>query len=278
LLAFIPIAPTAPIAIGAGPTNKPMIKFFRKIRYDLMEQNKTGKYLKYAFGEILLVVIGILIALQINNLNEARKTRTKEVAYLKNIKVDLNLSILEIEDFIARRNAQIKAGNRVIEYYNGKPVANWNAYNKDIISIYAWERFFQIDNTFQELINSGNLAIISNDSIKNGLLNLDVFYKKLKYNEDHFRYDAEVTLYEPSYGMLDINSMANNFYYQLSDGKMGEKGDLKKEDFEAMLKDQKQKNGFAFAVFEFTKMITSFETIKKECETIISLIDKDLAD
>jgi hypothetical protein len=243
-----------------------------------MEQNKTGKYLKYAFGEILLVVIGILIALQINNLNEARKTRTKEVAYLKNIKVDLNLSILEIEDFIARRNAQIKAGNRVIEYYNGKPVANWNAYNKDIISIYAWERFFQIDNTFQELINSGNLAIISNDSIKNGLLNLDVFYKKLKYNEDHFRYDAEVTLYEPSYGMLDINSMANNFYYQLSDGKMGEKGDLKKEDFEAMLKDQKQKNGFAFAVFEFTKMITSFETIKKECETIISLIDKDLAD
>jgi hypothetical protein len=243
-----------------------------------MEQNKTGKYLKYAFGEILLVVIGILIALQINNLNEARKTRTKEVAYLKNIKVDLNLSILEIEDFIGRRNAQIKAGNRVIEYYNGKPVANWNAYNKDIISIYAWERFFQIDNTFQELINSGNLAIISNDSIKNGLLNLDVFYKKLKYNEDHFRYDAEVTLYEPSYGMLDINSMANNFYYQLSDGKMGEKGDLKKEDFEAMLKDQKQKNGFAFAVFEFTKMITSFETIKKECETIISLIDKDLAD
>jgi len=243
-----------------------------------MEQNKTGKYLKYAFGEILLVVIGILIALQINNLNEARKTRTKEMAYLKNVKADLNLSILEIEDFIARRNAQIKAGNRVIEYYNGKPVANWNAYNKDIISIYAWERFFQIDNTFQELINSGNLAIISNDSIKNGLLNLDVFYKKLKYNEDHFRYDAEVTLYEPSYGMLDINSMANNFYYQLSDGKMGEKGDLKKEDFEAMLKDQKQKNGFAFAVFEFTKMITSFETIKKECETIISLIDKDLAD
>jgi len=44
-----------------------MIKFFRKIRYDLMKKNKTGKYFKYAVGEILLVVIGILIALQINN-------------------------------------------------------------------------------------------------------------------------------------------------------------------------------------------------------------------
>lgn len=50
-----------------------MIKFFRKIRYDLMEKNKTGKYLKYAIGEILLVVIGILIALSINNWNEQKK-------------------------------------------------------------------------------------------------------------------------------------------------------------------------------------------------------------
>ena len=50
-----------------------MLKFFRKIRYNYMEQNKTGKYFKYAIGEIALVVIGILIALQINNWNEARK-------------------------------------------------------------------------------------------------------------------------------------------------------------------------------------------------------------
>ncbi|NNC44454.1 MAG: hypothetical protein HKN99_01055 [Winogradskyella sp.] len=55
-----------------------MIKFFRKIRYNLMEQNKTGKYFKYAIGEIILVVIGILIALQINNWNEQRKEKQQE--------------------------------------------------------------------------------------------------------------------------------------------------------------------------------------------------------
>jgi hypothetical protein len=54
-----------------------MIKLFRKIRYDLMEKNKTGKYFKYAIGEIVLVVIGIIIALQINNWNENR-TKLKE--------------------------------------------------------------------------------------------------------------------------------------------------------------------------------------------------------
>lgn len=80
-------------------------------------------------------------------------------------------------------------------------------------------------------------------------MNLDVYYKKLKYNEDHFRYDSEVTLYEPLFGMLDINSMANNYAYRLSGGKMGDPEDMKKEDFEEMLKNKKQKMGFTFAVF-----------------------------
>jgi hypothetical protein len=44
-----------------------MIKFFRRIRYTLMSENKTGKYFKYAIGEILLVMVGILLALQVNN-------------------------------------------------------------------------------------------------------------------------------------------------------------------------------------------------------------------
>ena len=49
-----------------------MIKFFRHIRKNLLNEGKTSKYLKYAIGEIILVVIGILIALQINNWNEKK--------------------------------------------------------------------------------------------------------------------------------------------------------------------------------------------------------------
>ena len=55
-----------------------MIKFFRKIRFNLLSENNTSKYFKYAFGEIILVVIGILIALQINNWNENRKNKITE--------------------------------------------------------------------------------------------------------------------------------------------------------------------------------------------------------
>ena len=66
-----------------------MIKFFRKIRQTLIMKNQTGKYLKYAIGEIILVVIGILIALQINNWNEGRKTNEKMLQILNTVKQDL---------------------------------------------------------------------------------------------------------------------------------------------------------------------------------------------
>ena len=65
-----------------------MIKFFRHIRKSLLEENKMGKYFKYAIGEIILVVIGILIALQINNWNEGRKAKNNEAVLVKQLLVD----------------------------------------------------------------------------------------------------------------------------------------------------------------------------------------------
>ena len=75
-----------------------MIKFFRKIRQKLLQEGKVINYLKYAIGEILLVVIGILIALQVNNWNEYRKDRVKEQAVLKNLIQDLQADSLSFRD------------------------------------------------------------------------------------------------------------------------------------------------------------------------------------
>ena len=73
-----------------------MIKFFRQIRYNLMNQNKTTKYFKYAIGEIILVVIGILIALQINTWNNERISNRIVKQSLNRMKTDINK---DIEDF-----------------------------------------------------------------------------------------------------------------------------------------------------------------------------------
>ena len=84
-----------------------MIKFFRKIRQNLLMENKTSKYFKYAIGEIILVVIGILIALQINTWNQIHKDSKEEYFVLEklheNLKTDttnLKNSILRIQSFL----------------------------------------------------------------------------------------------------------------------------------------------------------------------------------
>ncbi|NND93668.1 MAG: hypothetical protein HKN45_02320 [Flavobacteriales bacterium] len=74
-----------------------MIKFFRRIRYDLMGKNKTGKYLKYAIGEIILVVIGILIAVQINDWNETRKVKQGSRVHLQKMILELETTKVRME-------------------------------------------------------------------------------------------------------------------------------------------------------------------------------------
>jgi hypothetical protein len=74
-----------------------MIKFFRKIRYDLMEKNKTGKYLKYAIGEIILVMIGILLALQINNWNQQKTNKKVLEQFLVEYKEELRFNIKDLK-------------------------------------------------------------------------------------------------------------------------------------------------------------------------------------
>jgi hypothetical protein len=73
-----------------------MIKFFRKIRQNLLMENKTGKYFKYAIGEIVLVMIGILLALQVNNWNENRKIRNTEQRLLRDLRTEIQSNIIAL--------------------------------------------------------------------------------------------------------------------------------------------------------------------------------------
>ena len=93
-----------------------MIKFFRKIRQNLLSENKFSKYLIYAIGEIILVVIGILIALQINNWNESRKHRFQEITILQNIKEDISLDTLDISFNIEAYNKIINAEIKLLNF------------------------------------------------------------------------------------------------------------------------------------------------------------------
>ena len=94
-----------------------MIKFFRKIRYDLMEKNKTGKYLKYAIGEILLVVIGILLALQINNWNQNRLNNIKEQSILSSIHKEFLMNKVQLDTVLFYHRRAFKSARKLIETF-----------------------------------------------------------------------------------------------------------------------------------------------------------------
>lgn len=97
-----------------------MIKFFRKIRQNLIMENKTSKYFKYAAGEIVLVVIGILIALQINNWNENRKINNQETVYLQDLKNDITFDIETLNARVANNNLMVHNIDTILTLISSK--------------------------------------------------------------------------------------------------------------------------------------------------------------
>ena len=131
-----------------------MIKFFRKIRQNQIMENKTGKYFKYAIGEIVLVVIGILIALQINNWNENKKVKTTEIYVLNEVLSNLNEDALILNDIInQRKKAKISVAKMLI--YLEKENINKDTLEKDMVNFLTFERYFPINNAYEILKSKG---------------------------------------------------------------------------------------------------------------------------
>lgn len=254
-----------------------MFRFFRSLRGSLLEEKKFSKYLLYAMGEIVLVVIGILVALQINNANDVRKERLKEVQYLENIRTDLGMNIQEMDRYLATRQAGIESAQRIMAHFDGEPVTDYDAFNADGVSIYSWQKFYQTNNTFQELVNSGNLALISNQAIKTGLMDLESLYKKMKSEEDHFRYDTEKLIYEPLYELMDLQKIVGNFEFVASGGLSGQEVTLDAAFYEDYLQSQKLKNGFSMAILEFSTMNAQMTAMREKSQELIVAIGEEIA-
>jgi len=152
-----------------------MIKFFRKIRYDLMEKNKTGKYFKYAIGEIILVVIGILIALQINNWNENSVAQARIEIRLTNMIQDLQSDIDETNEILSITKNRIIINQAILRRSDilGS-IRNTDTIYPDEISdnfknpnaIISQNATFDGNmSTYNSFINSGEFYLIENQSL-----------------------------------------------------------------------------------------------------------------
>ena len=153
-----------------------MLKFFRKIRQRLLSDNKFSKYLLYAVGEIVLVVIGILIALSINNWNTERINNNRVKQYVKSLVQDLenDIEMINASQFQAKKS--FKRIDSLKSYILSTDLANLS--NTDLYVLthdimyrpYEWNR-----STFDEMKNSEILHNFKNESLKKKLMAYESF-------------------------------------------------------------------------------------------------------
>jgi len=164
-----------------------MLKFFRKIRQQLISENQTSKYLLYAAGEILLVVIGILLALQINNWNTQRTERIQERQILLQLQQEYQDNKKQLQGKISMRNTMSASAKKLLVYYeNGLDKLNIDSLDKYLVFTFLRPTLDPALGVTNELINSGKLYLIKNEQLRTLISNWSGKYvNELKEEEFH---------------------------------------------------------------------------------------------
>lgn len=160
-----------------------MIKFFRKIRQNLLSEGKTGKYLKYAIGEIILVVIGIFIALQLNNWNTNRLLKNEELKLLESLHQEFSENLVVFDDIYKKHLTRKKSiAVLMTSEIEDLHLDSLRALTRNSHNNYTYDPYQGI---YRSVINSGKIELISNDSLKQRISKLQdllVDYKEEETN------------------------------------------------------------------------------------------------
>lgn len=175
------------------------MKVFRKQRERLAAENKVMPYLRYAIGEILLVVIGILIALQVNTWNQQRKDRKLEKQYLQDMLLDLKTDSLALNQVLEVSDQQINAKRALMAFYNGHAYPNDSLINYFFMQVDIMLHFNPATTTLDEMKSTGNISVIRNVKLRRQILKTYNKYENFK-DEDESLYDQ-------------LSSASTNLYY-----------------------------------------------------------------
>lgn len=244
-----------------------MIQFFRSIRQRLLSENKFSKYLLYALGEILLVVLGILIALQINNWNENRKLLEEEKSTIASLKLEFQQNLNSLNGDINAIRGIISACNTLLEHTG--PDYQFNTL-KDVDSLVSitsrmsvWDPSLY---TLGNIKNSGKLSSLSNEELKILLIEWESFYGNLLDWGDFY-----VNRGSTYFDYLLQNSLNRNLFagapFQLSPSKFERSNEalLQKPEFENYITNRVFINGFMLGFYEEAK--ARLTAIVEQCET-----------
>lgn len=252
-----------------------MIKFFRIIRQKLLSDNKLSKYFVYAIGEIVLVVIGILIALKINNWNTIQQDRSTEKQNLISLKEEFLKNKARIQAIIDQNNQNISGAEKMIHSFNNSIK---DTISEQTLAIYGSETFGQEINfepetgVLTEIISSGQLKFILNNDLKHKLAGFSSKIDEIEQQE------KEVL----DYRIMAIKQMINEGNMERVYANLG----FKKTYIDTSFDNKGVKsmlNSLPFlnkiVLYQSSSIVTNrefYDPLNKEVETILKLIDNRL--
>ena len=154
-----------------------MIKFFRKIRLQLLVENRTAKYLLYAIGEIILVVIGILIALQVNNWNQLNNEKILEKEYLSSLLKDLDYDIKSFRTTIRSDSSTVENARLLLQKFKRAETWTQDDFANTVTKFMINSNLNVQRATIDEIKSSGRIALIRNKELR---LHLMTYYSDLE--------------------------------------------------------------------------------------------------
>lgn len=247
-----------------------MIKIFRRIRIDLMQKNNTAKYLKYALGEIALVVIGILIALQINNWNEERKARAEERELLTNLSVSFTNKLAELEDKNAGRIENIEDIDQLLNDISNQELS----YSEDEMlpvmgRLFTWFTVNEEFSVIDMLFSSGRINTISNDSLRAKLISWPDQMEEM-FEEQRVIQDLVVNKLNP---LISTYYSYSNFF-RMDDP--GYTGSTYPNNFEGLLEDRDFENLISQKRVYLSNNINDTDILIENARSVLALINGEL--
>jgi hypothetical protein len=246
-----------------------MIKFFRKIRYDLMEKNKTGKpafvagrYLKYAIGEIILVVIGILIALQINTWNEEHKESRREQVVLKQLLKDFEANDSIINKGFKEYDELIGNTKTILRHTGPNVTVPQDSRTRDSLFYLNYPNISVVSNTLNS--NSEQINLLSNENLKITLSKFPSIYINYKEVESEIKNHtiAQRAINKQYIPIIVMDSDFNQENF--------------KSDLLGFLRDREFQNTTVDKLWNTQDALKKFQMLHKQNQIVLELIKKEL--
>ena len=241
-----------------------MLKFFRRIRRKLIGEGNLNRYLIYAIGEIFLVMVGILLALQVNNWNENRKLQKTEQAVLKGLNSDLERNKKLIGEGKKKHQYEKEIGQTWIKMMNAD-TSNVE-FNQYLDSLLFWGPTYTIidlvDGSLNNTINGGKLDIIQNEVIKRNLIDYPMYVKKYKDKEIEIRRIVIEKIRPRGEVFISLRRLydgANSF----------------QSDFSSLIRDRQLCNDYINKDWQLDELLVELNNLEIITDSLISMINSE---